>query len=75
MIEITTSDADVLVIKLDESSETVELSRWVCDKIHNKIEVYNAFGSRIFSSQAPFLLNGMETIDLSAVRTAVGSNW
>lgn len=76
MIQITVG-ADVLtMIGIEGNTKSIELSKWVCDKIYDKIVVKNAYGDfTINTKDLPIEVDTVELSDLSAIRLAIGSNW
>ena len=73
MTKITTGD--FLTIEYDNNLSTIELTKWVCDKVHDQLQISNAYGSPIVLKKGTFLLDNVETSDLSVIRAAVGANW
>ena len=72
-VEITTGD--FLTIKIDENPNTIELTKWVCDKFYEKLYIRSAYGQEVVNAEDSIYLNGVLTTDLSAIRLAVGANW
>ena len=73
MTEITTGE--FLIIKFDNNATTIELTKWVCDKVHSQLQISNGYGKPIVLNKGTFLLDTVETSDLSEIRAAVGANW
>lgn len=76
MIKITVG-ADVLtIIGISGNTDSIELSKWVCDKIYDTITVRSAGGDfNMDTKDSPIEVDNVELSDLSAIRAAIGSNW
>lgn len=72
---ITTNIADYLEIEVEGNVENMELSKWVCDKIHDKLFIRGAFGNVVIEAKDSIKLDGTLETNLSVIRAAVGSNW
>jgi len=72
MATITTGD--FLTIETDNNSYNVELSKWVCDKIEDRIIIRDAFGNLIFTTKESIIIDAVEVSDLSVMRSSIGTN-
>ena len=75
MIQITTGDF-LKIEGIDGNTGTMELSKWVCDKIYDKLVIKNAYGNiTLGTKELPIKLNGSDTSDLSYIRLTINANW
>ena len=72
-VEITTGD--FLTIKIDDNPDSIELTKWVCDKYYDKLYIRSAYGQEVVSAKDTIYLNDVLENDLSVIRAAVGANW
>ena len=72
---ITTNIATYLEIEVEGNAENIELSKWVCDKIHDTLRIRGAFGEWVMSAKDDIQVDGLAETDLSVIRAAVGANW
>lgn len=66
---------DFLTLQFEDNPANIELTKWVCDKIHDKLHIRGAFGQWTVDQKDQLQLNGTDETDLSVIRAAVGANW
>jgi len=63
-----------------DSTRTVVLSKWVCDKHFDKVLIKSAYGNPIeeikdISASNPITIDTVEITTPAAAQLAIGSNW
>ena len=79
MDAIVIVEGESLTYTKDGESETVVLSKWICDKHYDTLLLKDAFGHIIelekISASNPISIDSTEYTDPTLARAAIGVNW